>query len=1088
VTDRNSAACPDPETLAVFVEGRLPRREVHAVLAHIADCDLCARAAAGGRETFRAEGARRRPGWLAAAAAVVIAIAGAAAFVLTRARVDDAPVARLVALAPRDARIAEPRISGGFAWAPYRGPMRASGPGPDARGFRLGGVAGELLEHAERDPSPERQQAAGVALILVDRSIDAAARLRAAAARHAADATLWNDLGAAEYSAAQRFHQPSRYGQALAAFDRALSLDADYAEALFNRALTLERLGLHAAAREAWERYLRIDAGSPWAAEAREHLQRLPAVTGESRFRIDRPRLESAATSGDAAATDALVRAYPQSTRSMAEVEYLGQWGEAEQRGDAAAATRLLAIARAIGASLSRTSGELLLRDAVAAIDRADAPARVALAEAHVAYRRGRIAYSRQAPAAGEPELRRAATLFARGANPMALVARYFAANTRFDQNDIRGARAELEQLLAETDAHRGYQALGAQVRWELALCLMNDDDWTGALPHLVEAERTFAALGERSNRGFIETLVADTLLSLGRPDDAWAARIRSFDALSAEGRGDRLAVSVGGAVRMELRGGRRDAARALSHLELDALRTAGNDLSLANALVRAAVLEAELGDPDAAAARVADATAAAARLTDPAMRTRAEADVQFARGALFLHSDPRAAAERLDRAIAAYAKAEAAPFLPESHLLRARAAMKLGDGDAALRELANGIAALERHRFRFADSVTGTLVLDAGNVLYQEAIRLTLDRGDVAAAFAWSERALRQLAPATESSPADLQALQARLKGTAAAVLELAVLPDEVIAFAITADDAVVRRRTIRAETLAPLAEAACRGEVAAARALYDALLAPAADAIRGASHLIVVADPRLEGIPFAALVDEGGRRLIERLPVALAPSATALHREHGARPQTIAAVGAASAADLAALPASSEELEELAHLYPRSLDAGGRGATFAAVLDAAARADVLHISGHADGRGDETALVFRAPGGGQERVTWRRIASAPLRRSPIVVLAACETLRARRSPERRTLSLGGGFLAAGARDIIGTLAPIPDNDARAIFGSIHRHLAAGHSAAEALRLAQLEALRREAGGRTREAWHSVALLTRRINVKEPS
>lgn len=1087
MTDRDSATCPDAETLAAFVDGRLPRREVHSVLAHLAECDRCARAVAGASESFR-EQRRRTPAWLTLAAAVVIAIAGAGAFLLWRSRAEDAPAARLVALAPRDARIAEPRLSGGFAWAPYRGPMRASDSAPDARVFRLSGVAGELLERAERDPSPRTQQAAGAALILIDRPHDAAAQLRAAAATQPSGSTIWNDLGAAEYAAALGRSQPSRYAEALAAFDRALAIDPQCEEALFNRALTLERLGLHAAAREAWQRYLRTDAGSPWAVEARERLRRLPSTTGESRFRIDQPRLEAAAARGDGDTVDALVRAYPQASRSFAEAEYLGQWAEAGKRGDTAAASRLLGMARAIGESLARMSGESLLRDAVAVIDRADAPSRASLAEAHAAYRRGRIAYSRQAPAAAEPELRRAASLFARSGSPMALVARYFAANTRFDQNDVRGARQELEQLLTEAGGHRSYHALGAQVRWELALCLMNDDDWSGALPHLAAAERVFDALGERSNRGFIETLTADTLISLGRPDDAWAARIRSFDALSAEGWGDRLAVSLGGAVRMELRGGHRDAARALSHLELETLRAAGNDFSLANALVRAAVVEAELGEPGAATARVDDAEAVASRLADPAMRVRADADVQFARGAVLLRHDPRAAAERLDHAIAAYARLEAAPFLPEAHLLRARAALRLEEDDVALRELANGIAALERHRLHFAGPVGGTLVLEAGDVLYQEAIRLTLDRGDVAAAFAWSERALRQLAPAAEPPADALRSVQRTLAGTDATLVELSVLPEEVVAFIVTADEAAVTRRKTRVDALAPLGEAACRGDAAAARQLYDLLLAPAAGTIRASSRLIVVADPRLEGVPFAALIDAQGQRLIERLPVAVAPAATALRRERGLPVRSIAAAGVATSESLAPLPASSEELEDLARIYGHAVDAGGSSATFAAVLDAAARADVLHISGHSErqGRGGETALVFRAPDGREERVTWRRIALSPLRPSPIVVLAACETLLAQRSPERRTLSLGSGFLAAGAGDVIGTLAPIPDNDARALFSRIHHHLASGHGAAEALRLTQLESLALEAGGGTRQAWRSVALLTRRIDIKE--
>jgi CHAT domain-containing protein len=101
-----------------------------------------------------------------------------------------------------------------------------------------------------------------------------------------------------------------------------------------------------------------------------------------------------------------------------------------------------------------------------------------------------------------------------------------------------------------------------------------------------------------------------------------------------------------------------------------------------------------------------------------------------------------------------------------------------------------------------------------------------------------------------------------------------------------------------------------------------------------------------------------------------------------------------------------------------------------------------------------------------------------------PVVVLAACETLRAP-SPEAATLGLGGGFLAAGATAVIGTLTPIPDNDARDLFRTIHRELARGRSAAAAVCQSQLDAIAAESPDH-RTAWRAVAVLTNRIDAVE--
>jgi CHAT domain-containing protein len=140
-------------------------------------------------------------------------------------------------------------------------------------------------------------------------------------------------------------------------------------------------------------------------------------------------------------------------------------------------------------------------------------------------------------------------------------------------------------------------------------------------------------------------------------------------------------------------------------------------------------------------------------------------------------------------------------------------------------------------------------------------------------------------------------------------------------------------------------------------------------------------------------------------------------------------------------------------------------------------AGADVIHIAGHTErmpGRGDD-ALLFR---GGP--VAWSRIAEMKLAR-PVIVLAACDTLRAPPYPRTHALSLGGGFVAGGAAAVIGTLAPIPDNESRVIFRAIHRELARGRGAARSLQQALIQAISDEPHS-GRSAWKDVALLTTRI------
>src|SRR5258706_9394742 len=174
-------------------------------------------------------------------------------------------------------------------------------------------------------------------MVLVDKPDEAIAQLESVA-RTSHDPKTWSDLAAARYAAAVQFRRPSLYPEALAASDDALRIDAGRPEALFNRALILENMGLTSEARKAWQRYLDVDPGSQWATEARSHLAELPATTGASRFERDQPLLEAAAASGDTRKTLALVDTYRERSRALGEAEYLGRWAEALQRNDDAAA------------------------------------------------------------------------------------------------------------------------------------------------------------------------------------------------------------------------------------------------------------------------------------------------------------------------------------------------------------------------------------------------------------------------------------------------------------------------------------------------------------------------------------------------------------------------------------------------------------------------------------------------------------------------------------------------------------------------------------------------------------------------------
>jgi tetratricopeptide (TPR) repeat protein len=272
----NGGSCPSLETIGAFVDGRFKDREREVIAEHLASCEACyfvfsesARLRAAAQPAIVRTFTPRRmvvaaASGLAAAASIVLAVN----LYFSGSRAENAALEELVA-AVGTARTFDARLTGGFAYAPVR--LVRSGGGdspalsPDARI-----VVARIEKDFAADPGSRIH---GVAALVGGDADRAVQTLEQGTRERTTDARLLNDLAAAYLVRAERTFNREDNSRALAAANRALEIERLLPEALFNRALALERLRMNADARKAWEAFLTIDDRSGWADEARARLR-----------------------------------------------------------------------------------------------------------------------------------------------------------------------------------------------------------------------------------------------------------------------------------------------------------------------------------------------------------------------------------------------------------------------------------------------------------------------------------------------------------------------------------------------------------------------------------------------------------------------------------------------------------------------------------------------------------------------------------------------------------------------------------------------------------------------------------------------
>jgi CHAT domain-containing protein len=942
-----------------------------------------------------------------------------------------------------------------------------------------------VLASAAKAATDTNAQWRGVGYAVLGKFTAARRELVSAAIADPNDAALHNDAAAAWLAETSATGQLSRLGDALRETRTALRLDPKNAAALFNRAIVLERLGLHGMAAKAWVDYLNVDGSSAWADEARQRLYRDTRPSDAARFAAVQRTLENAAVGADTVTVRRIVLSFPQQTRSYGETIYLGRWADALLCDDANASVRWLRVAAAIGDELVSVSGESYLQDTVNAIRSADDRARRRLAVAHSVYFSARKMFSELRIADAEPGFERAAALFQSERSPMSDVTAYYAASCAYERGRVVEARAALTRLIARCPA--GHRSLRAQEMWELGLLEAASGHWTASLDAYHGAADLFAALRESNNQGQIEMLLAQNLTFLGQPEEAWRMRVEALRQLEEAGNRDRVQATISEAIDAEVSRGNRDGALALLDLQIDHSNSA--EPRRIDRLIRRAEVAFAAGD-QAASSDIAAARAAIAALPDETARRQLEARAAAVEAAILRRSNPAQSIEFVTHALDTYEKLNLPALQPPLRLERARAYRQLGRLTEAEADYAAAIGLTEIHRASVTTPTLRSSVFDALPDLFGEAIDLSASRS-VEKTFDLAERS-------HGTAAADLESVREALPENTA-IIEYALTRDSIVIIALTHGGVRLARAPGEVEetrlAVEHLREAIQRGAVVDALLsdLYDCLIRPA-EIPASIERLVFIPAGFLQTLPFSALRDRhSGQLIVQRCEVAVAPSATfwMLSARRPVNGPQMLVIADPARPDRQNLSGAHAEAQALKNIYHAAVVLEGGAATVQRFLADAPRFPLIHFAGHgaAGSAGAQPALLFAADATGHDRIWAPDIAQLDLRHTDLVVLAGCETFLGDTAAVEAMPSMAGAFLQAGVPAVVGTLWRIEDEAAARFFKRFYRRLRSGMSPSAAIRGAQLDGLRSgnpsewapfEIIGTTRETDDRVRLSTR--------
>jgi CHAT domain-containing protein len=886
-------------------------------------------------------------------------------------------------------RMIEPRLSGGFMGAEFKHPTE------DISGVKNDEFekARELIIDAAAMGDPAADLPYARLLLSKNEKLPEALRyLRRVVGRAPESAEAHNDLGVC-------LIQQEKIEDAIDEFEVALKHRSDMPEALFNRALSYQRLLLKDAARTEFQRASEVDRDESWRVEIRRRIEKLSETGGQPKSADPVTQFSEALTLGRIDDASKVVRENSESVRRHALWDLTTEYLQGAVDGDSQRAERNSSKMDLIGRVLLETMSDSITADVAAYLQNlSDSAKRTELPLIKQYVKISHRAMSDETTVAFE---RLEKEFHSTGNYVFEALSAFRVADHYYYLKHYQKSLGKLKSLLTSVQS-RQWPFDRARFLTLLSLQISRLGQDSLAIKNFQQAVATCSESPGLESK--ILQYMSVPYLQLGDTDRALQRLRDSTNTILGSSRPTAIML-------LDL---------AYNYFEIARIYSLRNNHSLALLCAQQALSYCDDETNSGYAAEFSSFVA----LENSRLNHIEEAEANLDRAFKYLEATGQGTSRNMtearvlingiqvaaqsghtERALGYFARAESLAKDAEGtsllmiDLLQARAGAQIasGDNDGARSDLIRAVSLIESYRANLATSEQRSQFLDASHRIYDQLISIdvgALNRLPEAFELSERSRARALLEEISQSSSVDDQLVDqsgetsSGKSGRSAPVAPLSLgdiqsqLPDDLTVlqyavtgngsylFLITRSELKVKATTATTETLdqlareyisllqsiAPLDEVKAKGQE-----LYDYLIKPVEKELSGAVNLIIVPDKALHFLPFPGLVDGNNRYLIDSYRLSYAPSASVLIRclkedeaHTGGGTERILAVGNPSPLSensrrLPPLHDAEREADQSARFYdPSSLTITGARATEPAVRSAMMECDVAHLAVH--------------------------------------------------------------------------------------------------------------------------------------------